>query len=74
MSNKESSPDNLGSERFFKRLKNEMFYVRSGDNVTIESFIEKLDSYIKWYNTMRIKISLGGMSPLNYEHSLGLVA
>ena len=32
-----------------------------------------LDKYIKWYTKKRIKLSLGGMSPLDYRMSLGLV-
>ncbi|HZK60964.1 MAG TPA: IS3 family transposase, partial [Anaerovoracaceae bacterium] len=35
-------------------------------------FIEQLDKYIKWYAEKRIKLSLGGMSPLGYRKSLGL--
>ncbi|MBK5244516.1 MAG: IS3 family transposase, partial [Eubacteriaceae bacterium] len=35
-------------------------------------FIEQLDKYVKWYSEKRIKISLGGMSPLDYRRSLGL--
>ncbi|MDD3393957.1 MAG: IS3 family transposase, partial [Anaerotignum sp.] len=30
--------------------------------------------YITWYSEKRIKMSLGGMSPLDYRRSLGLVA
>ncbi|MHB1452778.1 MAG: IS3 family transposase, partial [Saccharofermentanales bacterium] len=28
--------------------------------------------YIKWYNYKRIKMSLGGKSPIQYRTSLGL--
>ncbi|WP_417003821.1 IS3 family transposase, partial [Adlercreutzia equolifaciens] len=34
----------------------------------------ELDSYIRWYNEERIKLSLGGMSPVQYRKSLGLAA
>jgi transposase InsO family protein len=51
-----------------------MFYGYSWAGVTIDQFIEQLDEYIRWYGEKRIKISLGGMSPLNYRKSLGLVA
>ena len=37
-------------------------------------FINELNSYIDWYNTKRIKKSLGYMSPVEYRHSLGLSA
>jgi len=32
------------------RLKNEMFYGRSWIGVTMEDFINELNSYINWYN------------------------
>ena len=41
---------------------------------TVEQFIERLDSYICWYNEERIKISLGFLSPIEYRVSLGLAA
>ncbi len=41
---------------------------------TVEQFIEVLDSYIRWYNAKRIKISLGALSPLEYRESLGIAA
>lgn len=74
MSKKGCSPDNSACEGFFGRLKNEMFYGRSWINITIDQFIEQLNLYIKWYSEKRIKMSLGGMSPLDYRKSLGLVA
>jgi transposase InsO family protein len=72
MSKKGCSPDNSACEGFFGRLKNEMFYGYSWAGVTINQFIEQLDKYIKWYAEKRIKLSLGGMSPLDYRRSLGL--
>lgn len=39
---------------------------------TIEQFIQVVDSYIRWYNEKRIKISLGSLSPIEYRKSLGL--
>lgn len=74
MSKKGCSPDNSACEGFFGRLKNELFYCRSWEDTTIEAFIEEVNQYIHWYNEKRIKMSLGGMSPLNYRKSLGLVA
>ena len=50
------SPDNAACEGFFGRLKNEMFYGRSWIGVTMDDFINELNSYINWYNTKRIKI------------------
>ncbi len=74
MSKKGCSPDNSACEGFFGRLKNEMFYCHSWEDTTIEVFIEEVNQYIRWYNEKRIKMSLGGMSPLNYRKSLELVA
>ena len=73
MSRKGYTPDNAACEGFFGRLKNEMFYAKSWVNVSIESFIMKLDEYIRWYGEKRIKLSLGGMSPIDYRKSLGLI-
>ena len=72
MSKKGCSPDNSAMEGFFGRLKNEMFYSRSWFGVSIEEFCSLIDNYIFWYNDKRIKMSLGGKSPLEYRRSLGL--
>ena len=67
MSKKGCSTDNSACEGFFGRLKNEMFYGRDWKGVSIDDFMSKLDEYIHWYNEKRIKLSLGGMSPLEYR-------
>lgn len=72
MSKKGCSPDNSACEGFFGRLKNEMFYGHSWLDVSIDDFIIELNDYINWYNTKRIKLSLGCMSPAEYRHTLGL--
>jgi len=74
MSKKGCTPDNAACEGFFGTLKTEMFYGRSWEGVSLEQFIKELDCYIRWYNEKRIKMRLGGMSPLVYRRSLGLVA
>lgn len=74
MSRKGCSPDNSACEGFFGRLKNEFFYCRSWIGVSIDEFITELDEYIAWYNEDRIKISLGGMSPIQHRRNLGLIA
>ena len=74
MSRKAYSPDNAACEGFFGRLKTEMFYPRDWRSTTIEQFMQALDSYIRWYNEKRIKISLGPRSPLEYRESLGIAA
>lgn len=74
MSRKGYSPDNAACEGFFGRLKNELFYPKDWQSSTVEQFIEALDSYIRWYNEKRIKISLGYRSPVEYRRSLGFSA
>lgn len=73
MSKKGCSPDNVACEGFFGRLKNEMFYSNSWLDKTMETFIDELDRYIRWYNEKRIKNSLGGISPYEYRQKLGIV-
>jgi len=72
MSRKGCSPDNAACEGFFGRLKTELFYPRDWQATTIEQFTQVVDSYIRWYNESRIKISLGSLSPVEYRESLGL--
>ena len=67
-------PEDAACECFFGRLKTELFYPRNWQDSTIEQFVEVVDSYIRWYNEKRIKISLGSLSPLEYRESLGLTA
>jgi putative transposase len=74
MSRKGCSPDNAACEGFFGRLKTELFYPRNWQATTIEQFIQVVDSYIRWYNEKRIKISLGSLSPAEYRDSLGFTA
>ena len=40
----------------------------------MESFMELLDEYIRFYNERRKKQSLGWMSPRQYRSSKGLAA
>ena len=61
-------------EGFLGHLKNEMFYNRSWAGVSIDEFIEILDQYIHWYAEKRIKVSLGGLSPLQYRQAHGIAS
>ena len=72
MPKKGCSPDNAACEGFFGRLKNEMFYGISWIGVSIQEFALRLDKYLYWYAEERIKISLGGLSPVQYRTQLGL--
>lgn len=74
MSRKGCTPDNAACEAFFGRLKNEFFYSKLWAGVSTEQFISELNGYIRWYNETRIKMSLGGMSPVEYRQSLGIAA
>ncbi|HGN3393160.1 IS3 family transposase [Pseudomonas aeruginosa] len=74
MSRKGCSPDNAACEGFFGRLKTEMFYPRDWRATSIDQFTKALDSYIRWYNEKRIKISLGALSPVEYRKSLEIAA
>ena len=74
MSKKGCSSDNAACEGFFGRLKNEMFYGRSWIGVSMDDFINEINDYITWYNTKRIKQSLGYMSSVEYRHNFGLTA
>ena len=73
MSKKGCSPDNSACEGFFGRMKNEMFYNRSWQGISISAFIDELNRYMIWYREKRIKQSLGAMSPIEFRKSLGLV-
>ena len=47
---------------------------RNWQSTTIDQFIDALDTYIRWYNEKRIKISLGALSPAEYRKCLRLLA
>ncbi|SOZ39285.1 Integrase core domain-containing protein (plasmid) [Cupriavidus neocaledonicus] len=72
MSRKGRSPDNAACEGFFGRLKNDIYYGRNWGGTTVEGFMHELNSYIRWYNERRIKLSLRAMSPVEYRRHLGL--
>ena len=54
-------------------MKNEMLYGCSWQYVSIDEFIRQIEEYMVWYREKRIKISLGGMSPMEYRKSKGVV-
>lgn len=74
MSKKGCSPDNAACEGFFGRMKNEMYYGYGWEKRTVAELMDAIDEYIDWYNNVRIKMSLGGMSIMEYRRSQGLVA
>lgn len=73
MSRKGASSDNAACEGFFGRLKNEMFYGKNWQEISIDEFITIFNEYIEWYNTRRIKRSLNYLSSFEYRQSLGLI-
>lgn len=48
MSKKGSSLDNSACDRYFDRMKNDMFYVRDFKMVSMEMFMKTIDEYINW--------------------------
>ncbi len=53
-------------------MKNEMFYGYSWQDISIGQFITEVDEYMHWYTEKRVKVSLGGLSPLEYRRKLGI--
>jgi len=50
----------------------EMFYGEKWDKISVEEFIGIINQYMQWYRDKRIKLSLGGLSPMEYRRSLGI--
>ena len=71
MSRKGCSPDNSAMEGFFGRLKNEFFFHRNWQKISLDKFIERLNEYLLYYNEQRPKEKLNWMSPAQYRKSLG---
>lgn len=65
MSRKGNCLDNAVMENFFGILKNEFFYNETFKST--EEFINGIDEYIYYYNNVRIKERLGGLSPVQYR-------
>lgn len=71
MSRKGRSPDNAAAEGFFGRLKQEFYHGRDWSGVGFEEFRRRLAGYLAYYNSGRIKRSLGWRSPEQYRRDLG---
>ncbi|HFL5307936.1 TPA: IS3 family transposase [Escherichia coli] len=65
MSRKGNCLDNALMENFFGHLKEEMYYRRDYRNV--EELENAVNEYITYWNQKRIKLSLGGLSPVEYR-------
>lgn len=67
MSRKANCLDNAAMESFFATLKCELFYINEFENV--EALKGAIREYIRYYNVDRIKLGLGGVSPVEYRAS-----
>ncbi|AYE15103.1 IS3-like element IS1397 family transposase [Escherichia coli] len=65
MSRKGNCLDNAVMENFFGHLKEEMYYRR--DYRSVEELENAVNEYITYWNQKRIKLSLGGLSPVEYR-------
>jgi putative transposase len=65
MSRKGNCYDNSPMENFFGIMKQEMYYGKVYK--TFDKLKEAIDKYIRYYNTRRIKESLGSRNPIEYR-------
>ena len=65
MSRKGNCLDNAVMENFFGLLKSELLYLQKFES--LDHFKYKLEAYLKYYNEDRIKLHLGGKSPVQYR-------
>ena len=66
MSRKGNCHDNAAMESFFGTLKSEFYYLNKFTSV--EQLQSELAEYIHYYNHDRIKLSLGGFSPVQFRN------
>ncbi|HEL0586127.1 TPA: IS3 family transposase, partial [Streptococcus equi subsp. zooepidemicus] len=67
MSRKGNSLDNGMMESFFGTLKTEMFYGFEKEFTSLEDLAIAISEYIDYYNNKRIKLTLKGLSPVQYR-------
>jgi putative transposase len=67
MSRKGNCHDNAAMESFFGTLKSEFFYLTKFDSV--DQLERGLSEYIQYYNHERMKLDLGGLSPVQFRVS-----
>lgn len=65
MSRRGNCLDNAAMESFFGTLKCELFYLNAFESV--ETLKGAIHEYIDYYNADRIKLGLGGLSPIEYR-------
>lgn len=66
MSRKGNCLDNAVAENFFGLLKTEMYHGYIFKDA--DELIEKIEEYIEYYNTKRIKVKLKGLTPIEYRN------
>lgn len=71
MSRKARSPDNARAEGFFGTLKCDFFEARDWTGVGFEEFRRRLDEYIEWYRSSKLKKSLGWKTIRQHREELG---
>lgn len=72
MSRKGNCLDNAKMENFFGLLKSELLYLQKFSSM--EEFEKELKEYIFYYNNVRIKQKLKGLSPVQYRNQSLLIA
>ena len=72
MSRKGNCLDNAVVENFFGLLKSELLYLQKFQSM--EQFKQELVAYLAYYNTKRIKLSLGGLPPAVYREKMQSIA
>jgi transposase InsO family protein len=70
MSRRGNCLDNAAMESFFATLKSELYHIDTFNSV--EHLKAEIAEYIRYYNLERIKISLNGLSPVDYRMKAAL--
>lgn len=65
MSRKATCSDNAAMENFFGIMKQEMYH--GEPLVSYDQLKKQIEDYINWYNTVRSKQKLAGLSPVEYR-------
>ena len=68
MSRKGNCLDNAVMENFFGHVKSELLYLRKFHSM--QEFKSELIEYLDYYNNHRIKLTLGGLTPVEYRLKL----
>lgn len=72
MSRKGNCLDNAVAENFFGILKSEMYHGETFKDA--DALIDSIKEYIEYYNKIRIKLRLGGLSPIDYRNQTCIAA